>query len=43
MNLNGAWQATAPQSTLWTMTRQAILENDGLLSTIQPKSETQNE
>ena len=43
MNLNGAWQATAPQSTLWTMTRQAILENDRLLSTIQPKSETQNE
>ncbi len=42
MNLNGAWQATAPQSTLWTMTRQAILENDGLLSTIQPKSETQD-
>lgn len=34
MNLNGAWQATGQQSTLWIMTRQAILENDGLLSTI---------
>lgn len=36
MNLNGAWQATCPQSTLWIMTRQAIIEKDGLTSTIQP-------
>ena len=43
MNLNGAWQSTCPQSTIWFMTRQAILENDGLLSTIQPKSESQDE
>ena len=39
MNINGKWQATGPQTTVWIMTRQAILENDGLLSTIQPKSE----
>lgn len=39
MNLNGAWQATGEHSTLWIMTRQAILENDGLLSTIPPKSD----
>ena len=37
MNFKGAWQATGPESTVWIMTRQAILENDGLLSTIQPK------
>ncbi len=43
MNLNGAWQSTGPQSTIWFMTRQAILENDGLLSTIQPQSESQDE
>lgn len=43
MNLNGAWQATGPQSTVWIMTRQAILENDGLLSTIQTPDELQNE
>ena len=36
-NFKGAWQATAPGSTVWIMTRQAILENDGLPSTIQPK------
>ena len=30
MNLNGAWESTGPQSTVWFMTRQAILENDGL-------------
>ncbi len=38
MSLNGAWEATAPNSTLWIMTRQAIIENDGRLSTIPPKS-----
>ena len=43
MNLNGAWQATGPQTTVWIMTRQAILENDGLLSTIQPQSESQEQ
>ncbi|MDE0087740.1 MAG: lectin-like protein [Candidatus Poribacteria bacterium] len=37
MNFKGGWQATGPESTVWIMTRQAILENDGLLSTIQPK------
>ncbi len=37
MNFKGAWQATGPESTVWIMTRQAILENDGLRSTIQPK------
>ena len=37
MNFKGAWQATGPESTVWIMTRQAILENDGLLSTIQPQ------
>ncbi len=36
-NFKGAWQATAPGSTVWIMARQAILENDGLPSTIQPK------
>ena len=35
MNLNGAWQQTAPQATIWIMTRQAIIENDGRLSTIE--------
>ncbi|MCG9129992.1 hypothetical protein JT359_20585 [Candidatus Poribacteria bacterium] len=43
MNLNGKWEAAGQQSTLWIMTRQAILENDGLLSTIQPQSESQNQ
>lgn len=43
MNLNGAWQATGEHSTVWIMTRQAILENDGLLSTIQPKSKSLEE
>lgn len=38
MNNRGAWQATAPDATVWIMTRQAILEKDGLLSTVQPKS-----
>ncbi len=38
MSLNGAWEATAPNSTLWIMTRQAIIENDGRLSTIPPKN-----
>lgn len=35
MNLNGAWQKTAQQATIWIMTRQAIIENDGRLSNIQ--------
>ena len=43
MNLNGAWQSTGPQSTVWIMTRQAILENDGLLSTIPPKADLRGE
>ena len=43
MNLNGAWQSTSPQSTIWIMTRQAILENDGLLSTIPPKADLSGE
>ena len=43
MNLNGAWQGTCPNTTVWIMTRQAILENDGLLSTIQPKLDTWDE
>lgn len=43
INLNGKWQATGPQSTVWIMTRQAILENDGLVSTILPQSEANKE
>lgn len=43
MNLNGAWQATGQHTTLWIMTRQAILENDGLLSTIPQQSESQKD
>lgn len=42
MNFKGSWQATAPGSTVWIMTRQAILENDGLPSTIQPKQNAEN-
>lgn len=38
MNLNGAWQKTAQQATIWIMTRQAIIENDGRLSNIQPNT-----
>ena len=43
MNLNGAWESTGPQSTVWFMTRQAILENDGLVSTIPLQSEPSEE
>ena len=42
MNFKGAWQATGPESTVWIMTRQAILENDGLLSTIQPQQNVED-
>ncbi len=42
MNFKGAWQATGPESTVWIMTRQAILENDGLLSTIQPQQNAED-
>ncbi len=42
INNRGAWQATAPEATVWIMTRQAILENDGLLSTIQPEENLKN-
>ena len=39
MNINGSWQSTSSESVIWTMTRQAILEKDGLVSTIVPKQE----
>ena len=32
----GAWQSAGPESPLWRMARQAIIEKDGLVSTMSP-------
>ena len=32
----GAWQSAGPESPLWRMARQAVIEKDGLVSTMSP-------